>query len=310
VTTEDGPQHVEGAGVSSWVELRVENVIGLTLGSSTQGPLLPLVRGCAHGSAVHWGVPSRSSETTPAGLTAAENPGREESAHQPAPVPVVEAAPAGKQAVVDDPDPVLDPVPDPDATLGAAAATIVPTPESGDPAPSGGAYDHLFGATVMRSVEEAAVREEEPGADGDVSDRTVVVEDIAALRAQRRAERGKPPATPASPRFVVELPSGAIEPLDQSIIVGRAPSASRVSGAAVPRLVTITTQNQDISRSHVQIAVEGDSVVVTDLHSMNGTLVTVPGRSPVRLREGEPTTVLTGTIVDLGDGATLSVKEV
>jgi hypothetical protein len=167
---------------------------------------------------------------------------------------------------------------------------------------------------VMRSVEEAAVRDDEnPNAAEEIGDRTIVVEDIAALRAQRRAERGRAPAAqapPAAVRFSVELPSGELELLDQSIIVGRAPSASRVSGSAVPRLVTVITPNQDISRSHAQIAVEGDTVVVTDLHSMNGTLITVPGRNPQRLRDGEPTTVITGTVIDLGDGATLVVREV
>ena len=169
----------------------------------------------------------------------------------------------------------------------------------------------MFGATVMRSVEEAAVRidDEVDGAE-EVGDRTVVVADIAALRAQRRAERGRLANAPPTPRFAIELPSGERELLDPSVIVGRAPSATRVSGSAVPRLVTITTPNSDISRSHVQITVEGDTVVVTDLHSMNGTLVTVPGRNPQRLREGEPTTVITGTILDLGDGATLVVREV
>ncbi len=226
----------------------------------------------------------------------------------PEPVaPVVAAAPAPTAV----PEPSGAPA---EATLGAAALTISPPPEHDDapePEPAASGYDHLFGATVMRSVEEAAVRvddEAEPGE--EVGDRTVVVADIAALRAQRRAERGRTPAAPPAPRFAIELPSGEREVLDQSIIVGRAPSASRVSGSAVPRLVTITTPNHDISRSHAQISVEGDTVVVTDLHSMNGTLVTVPGRSPQRLREGEPTTVITGTVIDLGDGATLVVREV
>jgi hypothetical protein len=207
-----------------------------------------------------------------------------------------------------------------EATLGAAAQTMMPPLEpetvsepanaqaATDPIAGSSGYDHLFGATVMRSVEDAAVRVEEEA--DEIADHTVMVEDIAALRAQRRAERGRDQSAPPAPRFSVELPSGEVEVLDQSIIVGRAPSASRVSGSAVPRLVTIMTPNQDISRSHVQIAVEGDTVVVTDLHSMNGTLVTVPGRNPQRLREGEPTAVLAGTLLDLGDGAKLMVREV
>ena len=48
-------------------------------------------------------------------------------------------------------------------------------------------------------------------------------------------------------------------------------------------------------------------MVVTDLHSRNGTHVVAPGKAPVKLRAGEPTPVLAGTVVDLGGGWTLQV---
>jgi pSer/pThr/pTyr-binding forkhead associated (FHA) protein len=70
----------------------------------------------------------------------------------------------------------------------------------------------------------------------------------------------------------------------------------------------MNTPNQDISRTHAQIAFEGGTVVVTDLHSSNGTFVAVPGRSPQKLRAGEPTPVVVDTVIDLGDGATLTVR--
>jgi hypothetical protein len=59
----------------------------------------------------------------------------------------------------------------------------------------------------------------------------------------------------------------------------------------------------------VQVAVEGGTVVVTDLHSRNGTMVQLPGKAPQQLRAGEPTPVTVGTVIDLGDGATLTVGE-
>ena len=55
--------------------------------------------------------------------------------------------------------------------------------------------------------------------------------------------------------------------------------------------------------------VEGGTVVVTDLHSRNGTHVVLPGKSPQKLRQGEPTTVIVGTVVDLGGGVTFTVSE-
>ena len=65
----------------------------------------------------------------------------------------------------------------------------------------------------------------------------------------------------------------------------------------------------DISRNHVRISLEGGVIVVTDLHSRNGTDVTLPERPKQRLRGGEPTAVLPGTVVDLGDGITLTIRK-
>lgn len=317
VGSASGERRIDGVGVSSWVETQVAEVSHLVLEGTeaavdggTEG--LPLTRGVVRAASVRWGtVMAATSEPAPAATPPPPVlPTTGEPVAPPEPEPSPSApAPSDPQSV-----------PPTEATLGAAAATIMPPPDDelpssappgGDAAAPGSEYDHLFGATMMRNVEDAAVREDEPGEEDEtpISDRTVVVEDIAALRAQRRAERKKAQAVPVGPRFRLELPSGESAPLDQAIILGRAPSASRVSGTTVPRLITLTTPNQDISRSHVQVAVEGDTVVVTDLHSMNGTLITVPGRNPVRLREGEPTTVITDTVIDLGDGARLVVRQ-
>ena len=103
------------------------------------------------------------------------------------------------------------------------------------------------------------------------------------------------------------MPDGALEPIGHELVLGRAPSVSKVSGGRLPRLVTIGYGDPDISRSHVRLALEGGTVVITDLHSRNGTLVVAPGKPPVKLRAGEPTPVLIGTVVDLGGGCTLQV---
>ena len=189
-----------------------------------------------------------------------------------------------------------------------AKAPPTPNPEPAVEVPATG-YDHLFGETVMRDVESAAVRsEEEAEEQADVGDRTVMVEDIAELRRRRRAERAGTPVVAAEPQHVLLLSTGGREVLDQPVIIGRAPSAERVSAGRVPRLVSMTTPNQDISRTHAEIALEGGTVVVTDLHSRNGTTITMPGRPPQKLRAGEPTAVIVGTVVDLGDGATITVQ--
>ena len=181
------------------------------------------------------------------------------------------------------------------------------------PTPATSAYDFLFGETSYRTVEDAAVRsteEQNDSASAPLEEHTVVAADLAKLRADRRAGRGRAVELPA-PRvkFYVELSTGGRELLDQPLVIGRAPSASALGGGLMPRLITMTTINQDISRTHARIAVEGETVVVTDLHSRNGTLVTMPGRPAQKIREGEPTVIIPGTIVDLGDGATLTIQE-
>ena len=186
-----------------------------------------------------------------------------------------------------------------------------PTPAQ--PASTGNSYEHLFGATVMRNVEDAAVRVADDEGDAPATptpggERTVVAADIAALRAQRRAERAAPAPIPVPVAAAVWLrsPDGSIEPLTSTVLIGRAPTVSRVSGSSVPRLVTVNSQ--DVSRNHVQIELGGDTAVVTDLDSVNGTHVEFPGQAPRRLRPMDPTTVIIGTVIDLGDGIRFGIE--
>lgn len=190
-------------------------------------------------------------------------------------------------------------------------STIVPVPEAADAAPAGDGYDYLFGETVVRNVSEAAVRppEEETESTGDHDGHTVLTSDLAKLRGRRKPAAAASAAPVVVAKLSVVLPDGSAELLDQPVLIGRAPSASQVPGGKLPRLVTIGGDDPDISRTHVRIVDEGGTVVVTDLHSRNGTLITLPGKSPQKLRDGEPTSVIPGTIIDLGGGITLAVRE-
>lgn len=169
-------------------------------------------------------------------------------------------------------------------------------------------YRHLFGETFMRSVEDAAVRDD-PSPGDAIEDRTTVGVNVDAVRGARRASRKRAMVSPPAPIRFVELPSGSQEPLDRPIIFGRSPSAERAPADNIPRLIALTTPDQQLSRNHAQVAVEGETVVVTDLHSRNGTLVVLPGKPPQQLRAGHPTPVVVGTIIDLGDGAMLVIRD-
>ncbi len=311
-----------GAGATTWVERTVDTAsLRIELGGGSDA-LLPIRSGVVVASSIEVGdAPAAALATPPAEADPLTPP-----AAEPVRPVVAEAAPA----VVAEPEPpvaaqpaspaaVVPPPPHP--PVAVSEATIIPTgtisvpqfetiaqpaADGADPAAPDGAYDFLFGRTVRRSVEDAAVRapDEDDAAQPAVGDLTVRSSDIAALREKRRADRAAGVATEIH-GFELVTPSG-VESLDQPILIGRAPSATRVSGDRMPRLLTVA--NDDISRNHVQIELEGEAVVVTDLHSSNGTMIVLPGKAPQRIRSGEPTTVIADTVVDLGSGVVFTVR--
>jgi hypothetical protein len=90
--------------------------------------------------------------------------------------------------------------------------------------------------------------------------------------------------------------------LDRDVIVGRAPSTTRLTDGNLPRLVRVDGPGLDISRNHLQVRLEGWHVLVVDLGSRNGTLVTLPGRPPQLLDAYVPCLVTAGTVVTVADG--------
>ena len=326
-----GAEQVSGAGATTWIERRLPGgSVGVTLTGS--GSLeLPIEAGVVRAAAFATG--SGSVSVAPVAAVAAVTP---------APTPAVTPAPAAPPAAV---SPVVAPAADPPVREPDPGAAPAPTPEpvaepvseetvssidevglppaadaASDPEPSTGGYDYLFGDTMYRSVQDAAVRPDVPAEEGaevsaDTADEgdhdgsTVLASSITRTRGGRRP-RGDAPAPPAAPSVVVVLPNGTREPLDQAIVIGRSPSVSNVPAGQLPRLVTVTGGDQDISRSHVRFALEGGTVVVTDLHSRNGTTLVLPGGEKQKLRGGEPTPVIVGTSVDLGGGIELGIEEV
>ncbi|WP_277050685.1 FHA domain-containing protein [Ruania albidiflava] len=118
-------------------------------------------------------------------------------------------------------------------------------------------------------------------------------------------EPGQRPA--GAPALSLSVSTGAEVPLDRPVLIGRAPESARFSAGVQPRLVTVPSPQQDISRTHVEIRAEAGSAVVTDLNSTNGTVVVQPGAAPRRLHAGEGASVPAGTLIDLGDGVTVNV---
>src|SRR5690625_1936071 len=95
--------------------------------------------------------------------------------------------------------------------------------------------------------------------------------------------------------------------LDRPVLLGRAPQVSRVKNDEMPRLITVESPNHDISRTHAEVRMSGSEIVVTDLTSTKGGLLTRPGAVAERLQPGEPTAVDAGAAAALGQGVPCGV---
>ena len=119
-----------------------------------------------------------------------------------------------------------------------------------------------------------------------------------------------PPPEPEGPAAIARLraPDGSTVDLDRPVLIGRAPSDAGFENSQ-PHLLTVLSPSQDISRTHVLVAPEGDVIVVTDLHSTNGTTVVRPGPGVEReaLPSGQSVGVEVGTVLELGDEVAILV---
>lgn len=105
------------------------------------------------------------------------------------------------------------------------------------------------------------------------------------------------------------LSNGQVVVLDRPVVLGRRPRSTRAQSNDLPRLVAVPSPEQDISRSHVEIQLEGWHVLVCDLNTTNGTTLLRPGQPPRRLHPGEPMMVASRDVVDVGDGVTFVFED-
>jgi hypothetical protein len=96
---------------------------------------------------------------------------------------------------------------------------------------------------------------------------------------------------------VLELSTGDAITLDRAVIMGRSPRP--LDGDAVDRPNLIRLAGENFSRNHVAIALDGWHVLIRDLGSTNGTVVSGPNGTPERLRPQEERLLEPGSVVSL-----------
>jgi len=112
---------------------------------------------------------------------------------------------------------------------------------------------------------------------------------------------------PRPPLGTLRLPSGDVVALDRGVVLGRAPKPTG-EGDERPHLVRLASPENDLSRSHVEIVLDGWHVFARDLGSTNGTVVTLPGREPVRLRPHDLQLLEHRAVVTLADEVSVTFE--
>lgn len=228
--------------------------------------------------------------------------------------------------------PDLSKVPDPIPTQDPAQArdliqapTAVPQPGPKPPLPAEGDHD---GQTVLKSDLKAAsvATDAEGGAPGGGAPTGAPAGPLVLARVCPAGHANPPTSGRCSicgsplPDVAVQVPrprlgrirlsTGEVIELGESLVIGRQPSVSRVQGGAMPRLVQVASPGGDISRSHVEIRLEGWHVMLCDLKATNGTVLVREGQPPRRLAQNEMAIVLDGDIAELGDDVSLRFEEI
>lgn len=114
-----------------------------------------------------------------------------------------------------------------------------------------------------------------------------------------------PPTAPKSAQPTVKptswrltLPDGTQVTIAGAVLLGRDPV--HVEPWAAATLLKLDDPAKTVSKTHAAIAVDGDAVTVTDLHSTNGVFVMPPAGDEIAVKPGESATVAAGASVDLG----------
>jgi hypothetical protein len=96
------------------------------------------------------------------------------------------------------------------------------------------------------------------------------------------------------------LSDGSTVVLDKGVIFGRFPQSEVEDPAQRPNLVRLI-ESAEISRMHASIMLDGWQVLLRDLGSQNGTILTLPGHEPEQIRSNEDYVLEPGSVVSFAD---------
>lgn len=311
------PQHVAGGVVAeasddlvSADEADDANTI-LSHSSSTAAPSVPAV------SEDEAELPDNSAESVSDDTIAGPHPGDED---EPDPEALIDAVPwlaaARAQARADAAEeqdledlPTISSAPRAASTPETAAAPVA------DPL---GDHD---GDTVMRSDLPTQILPvaPSPGSEPPASTGPQVLgrmcpaghanpptSSTCAQCGERLGDEPREVQRPSLGRMVIS--GGEAVELDRPAVIGRQPSVSRSASGSMPRVVQVKSPSGDISRSHLEVQLEGWHVMLVDLKATNGTMLVRAGMPPRRLGQGEKLMLLDGDVADLGDGVSLKFE--
>lgn len=164
-------------------------------------------------------------------------------------------------------------------------------------------YDDLFGSTqsaMAFHAEDEPVTPPPPVA----SDPTLPPPTEGSAVAQADPDASVPLApAPTQPALgILRLSTGDVVSLDRGVLMGRAPKVNDdQTGPERPHVLRLASPDNDISRNHAEVLLQGWHVTVRDLGSTNGTTVALPGQEPMRLRPNAQQVIEPGTVVTLAD---------
>jgi hypothetical protein len=326
----DGDEIVSGAQVSTWTERFIADAqdFELSVDDASSDEWYPIGSGVVLAAALRHGAAAAASPDRPGLSDAGSQPAASvapaiepesgpEREPEPMPEPGPEPLPVGSEP---EPDSERQGAPEPVEESAIDHHTLIPADLTLVPEPDAAVTDVAPAPTVAAPAGIPPV--DSPDA-GDHDGSTISLAEMRRLRARQGLTTEPQTAEPDAPTAVLpvahaeadagghgiaRLSTGQVVELDRTVIIGRRPRSTRTSGENMPHLVAVDSPQQDISRSHLEIRPEGDSVVVIDLRTTNGSTLLRPGADPVRLHPGEHTLVLSGDVVDLGDGVTVAFE--